>query len=69
MRGPDLRIGQWVREGYIHPKPFKDRCLLVLRACPADIKEEMRKINEQMSFHFYIFEDEISPEDLVFLDE
>ena len=69
MIGPDLRIADWITAGYISPRPLKSECLLVLKTCPKDLLKELREENKKMSRPFYIFEDEISPEDIVFLDE
>lgn len=69
MRGPDLRIGKWIGDGYIHPQLLKSKRLLVLRTCPEDVKMILRNMNKELSYPAYVFEDEISPEDIVFWEE
>ena len=69
MIGPDLRIADWIIQGYISPRPLKGECLLVLKTCSEDLRRELKEKNKKLSSPFYVFEDEIQPEDIVFWEE
>ena len=69
MIGVDLRIADWITKGYISPRPLKNECLLVLKNCPEDLCMELSEENKKMSSPFYVFEEELQPEDIVFAEE
>ena len=72
MRWVDYRVWGWMDKGYIHEKMVKIpqtgySGFLVLRACPENIKEDLREQNKTGLVPDYLFEEDLSTEEIEFL--
>lgn len=69
MIGPDLRMLDWIDQGYVHAELLKNKKRLVLKACPDVLRKELKEINKKLSYEVYVFEEDMNPEDIVFWEE